>query len=321
MNVTLLSQALGEISEEYYQQALTYRPARRLAAGAGLASLAACMGLVWALSAGNPATPGPASLSPPPAASASSAVSTAAFNTLDAPPQALGALFALMWEDYVPLSYPDMLDYFGLALPSVLALPDGVPLELVEAGDYGLYRRESGQVYYDGNCVCFSSPDGERQLQVGLGKAWFCSSLSPLPQEKQLEFTQINGRALALFRYLDEQGQACYYTEFMQGEVACCVTGIGLSEQEFLRCLEQLVAAGDSAGSIQVITGDLIAIDPQARHVGVRLPSGEVYGVDLPQEVALEELALYDQVTVRFRGEPVGLRQVCPQQIVEFTLQ
>ena len=243
-----------------------------------------------------------------------------AIRALDTPPQALHALFALMWEDYVPLDQQALLDYFGLALPA-LTLPDGTPLEAAEGADYGLYRRETGEAYFDGNCLSFSSPDGTRRLQVGLGKAWFCSALSPLPQEKSLEFTQVNGRGLALFCYPDEEGQPCYYTEFMQGEAAWYVTGLGLSGQEFLRCLEQLVAEGSSAGGVQTISGELVAIDPQARHVGVRRSDGTVYGVALPQEVEAETLSLYQRVTVRFREEPAGLRQVWPQQVVEFTLQ
>ena len=88
----------------------------------------------------------------------------------------------------------------------------------------------------------------------------------------ELQFTEINGRELAVFHYTNENGTDCYYAEFLQNDVAFVVSSENISMEDYAKCLQVLVEkAQQNSGSVNTITGEIVVIDPYANHIGIRL--------------------------------------------------
>lgn len=271
------------------------------------------------------------------------------FNELiEAPQESVISLFALMSEDFVPMTWEELLDYYGVTLPVEELFPLLSNLEPEGTGsDWGIYRREGGDIYWDGNTFSFTSADGVLGVSIALDKAFHLPS-SPweLPGD-ELRFTSVNGWELALFRYPDEAGDQIFCTEFRQNGVNYRVTGKNLAEGEFAALLEALLEprADFAPGEIRTVTGKVtVGISKQTltaaqldgsststdTFVTYRGPLGLLtvdggsgypsLSIELTPEQAAQlqfaGLALGDQVTVRFTGEPATIGTVWNQQLV-----
>lgn len=254
------------------------------------------------------------------------------------------AMFALLGEDFVPMTREELLDYYGVTLPVEEILPSlsAVGPEEGDGFGRGIYRRENGDTYFDTNTFSFESGDGVLGVYVTLDKAFHMPAASwELPGDG-LKFTAINGWELALFRYPDEEGNQYFYTEFLQNGVGYRVCGKNRCEQEFAAVLEALLekrndyAPGEARTFVGEYTGGICRLARTSANpdgsvavvetwwdgiLGLRLEEGAEYTnlrIDLTPEQAeaLSELSLGDRVEVTFTGEPAAIGTVWQQQLV-----
>lgn len=365
-----LFRAVGETDDDILEdaEAFLHAPAKRRApakcpapAWVKWGSLAACAALaltgVFFFRRPNCTLP-VASASVPPAVQTDSATDRPAvepekitqplvemnFNELDKEPDmGVTSLFALMLEDFVPMTREELLDYYGVSLPVEELLPNlsAVGPEEGDGFGRGIYRRGDVGAYFDTNTFSFKSADGMLGVNVTLDKAFHLPS-SPweLPGD-ELRFTSVNGWELALFRYPDEAGNQIFCTEFRQNGVNYRVTGKNLAEGEFSALLETLLEPredfapgevrtfrGTYGGGIghQFLTtrnpdGSATVEESWTGPLFFDLDNGGEYSslcIELTPEQAARfaELDLGGQVTIRFTGEPATIGTVWNQQLV-----
>lgn len=266
------------------------------------------------------------------------------FNQLPREPeQGVTAMFALLGEDFVPMTSEGLLDYYSVSLPVKEVLLDFSATDPEGGGgpDRGIYRSEGRDVYFDTNSFAFESADGMRGVYVTLDRVFHMPAASwELPGDS-LEFTGINGWELALFRYPDEEGTEYFYTEFLQDSVGYRVRGKNLDDQEFAAVLGVLLeerndcTPGESRTFIGEYNGGIgcqtltstnpdgsVAVETAWTGVlGLRFEAGAEYtylNMELTPEQAedLSELSLGDRVAVTFIGEPATIGCVWPQQLI-----
>lgn len=367
-----LFRAIGEADDDILEdaEAFLHTPAERLApakrpapAWVKWGSLAACAALavcaVWALrSAGEPGQLPDVTPPPPETVQSTPNVDRPAvepekitqpvvemnFNELDKEPDmGVTSLFALMSEDFVPMTREELLDYYGVSLPVEELLPNlsAVGPEEGDGFGRGIYRRGDVGAYFDTNTFSFESAGGVLGVNVTLDKAFHLPS-SPweLPGDA-LRFTSVNGWELALFRYPDEAGDQIFYTEFRQNGVNYCVTGKNLAEGEFAALLEALLEPredfapgevrtfrGTYGGGIghQFLTtrnpdGSATVEESWTGPLFFDLDDGGEYSslcIELTPEQAEQfaELNLSGWVELSFIGEPATIGTVWNQQLV-----
>lgn len=228
-------------------------------------------------------------------------------------------------EDFLPMDRETLLDYYGVDLPISDVLPQLVP---VDPPDGGIYRRKggTGAVYHDANHFLFVSADGEQRLTVGLVMQFGPPSAPWLPETEELQFTPVNGRELVVF----SPWEGRLYVEWKQDSLHWYVSGDGLSHQDFYAVLERLVKPGNAISEHR-FTGTLhYAVNTLYDHgtpvkteiLGLTLEGeeGTFLHITPPYDDTLQDVQGYDRATVVWRGEPALIDQVCPQQILEFTL-
>lgn len=259
------------------------------------------------------------------------------------PDMGVTSLFALMTEDFVPMTREELLDYYGVSLPVEELLPNlsAVGPEEGDGFGRGIYRREDVGAYFDTNTFSFESAGGVLGVNVTLDKAFHLPS-SPweLPGDA-LRFTSVNGWELALFRYPDEEGNQIIYTEFRQNGVNFRVTGKNLAEGEFAALLEALLEPredfapgevrtfrGTYGGGIghQFLTtrnpdGSATVEESWTGPLFFDLDNGGEYSslcIELTPEQAEQfaELNLSGWVELSFIGEPATIGTVWNQQLV-----
>ena len=232
----------------------------------------------------------------------------------------------LLAEDFVPMSRDELLDYFDAVLPVSEVLPELQPAAANDTAEtqlpeHGIYcrNRGTGAVYHDLSSFRFANADGSKQLGITLSKTGHHVDVQPcVLKSEPLDFTEVNGRELVVFRNVGQECDMDFYVEWMQNGVGWRVGAAGLHEKEFYRVLQTLVIPEEPIVQHR-ITGELIAIDPYAHSVGVCPEQGLVIRVLLPEDVELEDLTLSDKVTVTWNGEPALLQTVWKEQLVEFT--
>lgn len=357
-----LFQAVGELDDDILQDAKEFlcgAPAKRRApVWVKWGGLAACAAAVvcaaWALrpteKPGQPATP------PPEVTQSVANIDRPAvepeelkqlpvemnWNVLaEAPPEGTAALFALMTEDFVPMTRAELLDYYGVALPVEEAMPNFFAVGPEEGDSFGrgIYQGAERGAYFDTNTFAFALPEGEVGVYVTLDKAFHLPAAPwELPGE-DLHFTAVNGWELALFRYPDGEGNQFFRTEFRQSGVNYCVTGKNMCEQAYVAVLSALLEQREdySPGEVRTVTGTytgglsrqvMTSTGPDGSAavevsygggLGLRLDDGSGLRVELTPEQAEEfygSLSLGDRVTVSFTGEPATVGTVWTQQLV-----
>ncbi len=223
----------------------------------------------------------------------------------------------LSGEDFVELSYLKLLDYYGVELSVETLFPELSRQEPAQ-GSYGIYQDPARGVYYDKNSLSFQNEDGTVTLDIAFSKAVHRPSGSLSLTGPTLEFTAVNGRRLALFRYTDE-ASVCYYAEFLQNGVGWYLGSAGMDEADFLRLLLAVAAPGDGAET-HTVSGTVIAIDPYAGSMGVQ-PEDDLAGhqIRLPDTISPEDYALGDRVTVTYVGEPATIHTIWAEQLLDIT--
>lgn len=271
-------------------------------------------------------------------------------NKLTEAPQTVHSMFALMTEDFVPMTREELLDYYGVSLPVEELLPQLSAVGPEEGGfDRGIYRRESGDIYFDGNTFSFTSTDGVQTVNIALDKVFHMPAGPWELMGDELRFTVVNGWELALFHYVDRDGNGYWYTEFRQNGVGFRVTGKNTGELEYTALLEALLEEREdfTPGQVRTVTGTVsVGISKQTltasqldgdagstctdTFVSYSGPLGllTVYGgsgysslrIELtPKQAAQLQfagLSVGDLVTVRFTGEPATIGTVWNQQLV-----
>lgn len=222
-------------------------------------------------------------------------------------------LFALMVDDYIPMTYPELLKYFDISLPLTELFPD---LSLSNDA-FGIYQSDKRGVYYDSNNITFASKDETKNISIGLSKVTknICNLFDLT--ENELQFTTVNDRELAIFHYMDEKGSSCYYTEFLQNDIAFSVGCKNISAEEFVKYLQALVGKPQffDTGHTHSVSGKVTFVDPQANRIGIEF-NNCAYGIELPEESFADNYSLGDLVEVTFFGEPVTVCTIWKQQIV-----
>lgn len=324
MNGRVFLEAMSEVDDRYYVEAEQYlcRPRRwaRFASLAACAAILIALPLLWARLSGQTA-PGPDSSGPISWDGAQQDVRLTV-NEIGAPGTVTSNI-ALMWEDYRPMSYEELLAYFDVSLPVAEVLPD---LALRPA-EWGVYQSEDRSVYFDGNAVVFESADGVQRLQIVLSKVMkHIYDVFDLTGDT-IQFTEVNGRELAVFHHTADDGGDCYYTEFLQNDVAFLVGAENLSAGDYGNCLQALVdSAPPSGGGDRTITGEVSAVDPYANRVGILLDEGTAppysrgYGIDLPESLSAGDYALGDRIEVTYTGEPATICTIWAEQLVGIRL-
>ena len=145
--------------------------------------------------------------------------------------------------------------------------------------------------------------------------------------DDELKFTDVNGRELAVFHYKNENGAECYYAEFLQDDVAFIISSENISAEDYAKCLQALVnKTQQSSNSVHTITGEIMATDPYANHIGIRLDEDKApeysrgYGIDLPDGQSADGYSLGDRVEVTYIGEPATILTIWAEQFVDITL-
>lgn len=249
--------------------------------------------------------PHPTELTPPQEEMTEPAPAVTANELAEAPVRHSG-LFALMGEDFVPMTDREFLEYYGVSLPIEETLKQ---LRLQEQPD-GIYRSENRDVYFDAHTFLYENGDGTEKLFITLSKAFQMAS-SVVTQEL-LKTTEVNGRQLTVFQYQDETGAVCYHVEFAQKDVAYYVGSSGLGPEAFYRALSAIVTPVEPQ-AVRTLRGEVTGIDPQGGWLIVKPEAEHSYLVRLPSE-ELSRYSLFDQVMVTYSGEPITLRCIWEQQ-------
>ena len=128
-------------------------------------------------------------------------------------------------------------------------------------------------------------------------------------------------------RYKNENGAECYYVEFLQDDVAFVISSENISAEDYAKCLQALVnKTQQNSNSVHTITGEIIAIDPYANHIGIRLDEDKAlkysrgYGIDLPDGQSADGYSLGDRVEITYTGEPATVLTIWAEQLVDSLL-
>ena len=329
MNGERFLAALNEVGDKYYAEAENYRS--KGGRWRGTAALAACAALALAISLAAlrqlpgqeqiwPDGDGPVAAEPDSGGDGLLPDIPLAVNEI-AQPQVVTGGIDLSGEDYAAMTAEELLAYYGVELP----VTEYFPSFALEPGEYGVYGTEERGIYYDGNYLVFADEEGNQSLWIGLGKVTKRPYDLFTLTDDELQFTEVNGRELAVFHYTDEVGQSCYYTEFLQGDVAFLVGGENLSPELYGRLLQLLVEEKQEEGTIHTVSGRISVVDPYANHIGITLDEDAApqysrgYGIDLPEGMNAEEYALRDRVEVTYRGEPATICTIWAEQLVGIT--
>lgn len=251
------------------------------------------------------------------------------FNDVAMAPIGASAMIALASEDFCSMSLEESLAYFGLALPE-----DGLAAGLSLTGGgcfgsgYGVYRAENRDVYYDVNSYQFTGSGKSVILTLRTCFNFMPSSEQVIKGPEQIEFTEINGWKLALFRYVDDNREAWVYTEFVLDGVTCTISTCGLANDELAQVLMGILPPKEHvAGSVSV-TGAVTYVDSRTedyfdgtehhnreRHDYITVDCGDTcLTVWLPGEA--NRFSAGDSVTITYNGEPATAYNIWPGQLI-----
>lgn len=331
MNAKLFSEAMSELGDKYYEEAANYHCKKH--GWIKFTSLAACAAIVLAVSFAalwklpSQTTPQP-EYDPPiitnPDNQSGNPEQAISLNVNEIEtPNVVSANISLGADDYTAMSYKELLKYFDTSLP----VTETLPYLTLQSENFGIFQSEDRDIYYDGNLVVFQNSDGTQSINIELSKVFKHTYDAFTLNADKLKFTEINGRELAVFHYTDENGADCYYTEFLQNDVAFMVGSENISMEDYAKCLQVLVEkTQQNSGSINTITGEIGVIDPYANHIGVRLDKEQapeyssVYGINLTDGQSAEDYSPGDRVEVTYTGEPATILTIWAEQLVDIKL-
>lgn len=332
MNAKLFSEAMSEVSDKYYKEAANYHCQKHR--WIKFTSLAACAAIVLAVSFATLWKQFPWQTVPqpnynPPIITNSDEQSDNTEQVISlnineiAIPDAIISNINLSCDEFTTISYEELLTYFDVSLP----ITETLPYLTLRSKDLGIFQSENRDVYYDENSVAFQNSDGTQSINISLSKVFKHSYDIFDLSDAELKFTDINGRELAVFHYKNENGAECYYAELLQDDVAFIISSENVSAEDYAKCLQALVnKTQQSSNSVHTITGEIIAIDPYANHIGIRLDEDKApeysrgYGIDLPDGQCADGYSLGERVEVTYTGEPATILTIWAEQFVDITL-
>lgn len=254
------------------------------------------------------------------------------FNDIDAAPAGTAAMIGLAVEDFHAMSAKESLQYFSVSFPEDGIIP-GAGFQHTGGGcfggGYGVYRTEERGVYYDVNSYVFT--EGSKSVTLTLRTVF--KNLTPSPElvksgPEKINFSEIKGWDLALFKYEDEDGAECVYTEFAQGGVIFTVTACGLENNELALALASILPQKENISEPRTAVGTVTHVDSRTEddsdgvqhhynesHDYITLDcSGVHLTVWLPGEA--DRFNVGDSVTVTYYGEPATAYNIWPGQLV-----
>ena len=327
MNAKLFSEAMGEVNDQYYEEAANYRCKKHR--WVRFTSLAACAAIVVAVlgtlwkQATDQLVPQPG-YDPPIITSPDDPAQAISLNVNEIEkPKVVSGNIGLFTDDFTAMSYEELLTYFDTSLP----IPETLPYLTLQSENFGIFQLEDHNIYYDGNLVVFQNSDGTQSINIDLSKVnkhtYDVFTLSA----DELKFTEINGRELAVFHYTDENGADCYYTEFLQNDVAFVVSSENISAEDYGKCLQVLAErVPQNSGSVHTMAGEVTAIDHNTNSIWILLDEDEApeysrrYKINLPSVHSAEGYSMGECVVVTYTGEPAAICTIWAEQFVDIQL-
>jgi hypothetical protein len=147
----------------------------------------------------------------------------------------------LLADDFVPMTYDESVDYYGVSIPIEEILPN---LKRQEQ-NYGIYKDKSRGVYYDINAFSFFSEDSSQKLTVALRKGRKPYSSFNEAYNHELKQSKVNGVDMIIAHYtndFDDVGVDEYYAEFMFNGNGYSIYAKNTSKEDFVKVLSALVA-------------------------------------------------------------------------------
>lgn len=164
-------------------------------------------------------------------------------NNLNEEPKDVAFGDLLLIEDFIPMTYEELLEYYNVTIPIEEFLPD-LKIQNEEA-NYGIYKNENrGGVYFDNNPFVFKSNDGQQKLIILLSKGTLpYTGFSNIIEgyDSKLEPSTINGVEMTVAHYMDSHEADKYYAEFMFNNIGYKIYAQNLSYKEFTKVLSVLV--------------------------------------------------------------------------------
>jgi hypothetical protein len=230
-------------------------------------------------------------------------------------------MFALMWDDFIPMTYDEVMEYFAATIPVSDVLPDLKLQPKSQDNPYGIYSSdENGRGhYYDANQFLFLNENGSQSFSVTLEKVFFLFGYQmELENPDSLALSNINGRKLAVFHYVGVDEHDCYHVEFVQNGIAYCVQSSNLSQDNFIKGLTALVEKTEEQAEPRTLIGTVNLVDTYAGYIGIKSDVDQAYKnmvIHLPIGEAKDAL-FQKRVEIFYEGEPATVNQIWSQQFI-----
>lgn len=144
----------------------------------------------------------------------------------------------LFWEDYIPLNMAELNVYYSVDIRPKY-LPEILEKEMVvdvTYGNLGIFKRKDGTVYYDNNDLKYQSEDKARSVVITAAKGHLPKYDVLYLYEGKLQTSQINGNAVLISHYIDEEGEH-YYAEFLYKDVGFNIWGNNITKDDFIKMI------------------------------------------------------------------------------------
>lgn len=164
-------------------------------------------------------------------------------NDLNEEPKDIAFGDLLLTDDFITMTYKEILKYYNVSIPIEKFLPD-LKIQNQE-GNYGIYKNETrGGIYFDNNSFVLKSNDGKQKLIIILSKGTlpytgFANIIEGY--DSQLEPSTINGVEMTVAQYKDSYETYKYYAEFMFNNIGYKIYAQNFSYEEFSKALSVLV--------------------------------------------------------------------------------
>lgn len=112
---------------------------------------------------------------------------------------------ALMYDDFIKMSKEELISYYGT---NVFAkVPED--LKRWEEESYGIFKRKSGEIYYDGNIINYSNEDFSRKVNITVSKEEALPYDVLIMSEKE-EVSLINDQEVVIAKDPDNNYMVCF---------------------------------------------------------------------------------------------------------------
>lgn len=144
--------------------------------------------------------------------------------------------FALMWDDFIPMTEDELRDYFGTEF--VPEVPEDLA-SLRRETALGIYRRDggTGEIYHDEQRLEWVTEDYSRGLSVTVRKDRLPYQFFALLNQEEMEVSEIRGVEVSI-------GQTEYGTwlaEFLYKDAGFRICADGLTQEELVAVIESLL--------------------------------------------------------------------------------